>query len=32
MHPGLFDLFLAKTGQLRKDFYDKLLAAKEAAC
>jgi hypothetical protein len=29
MHPGLFELFLAKTGQMRKEFYDKLLAAKE---
>lgn len=28
MHPGLFELFLAKTGQLRKEYYDKLLAAK----
>lgn len=29
MHPGLFELFLAKTGQMRKEYYDKLLAAKE---
>lgn len=29
MHSGLFELFLAKTGQMRKEFYDKLLAAKE---
>lgn len=28
MSPGLFELFLAKTGQLRKDFYDRLLQAK----
>lgn len=30
MHPALFELFLAKTGQLRREYYDKLLAAKVA--
>jgi DNA-binding transcriptional regulator YiaG len=31
MHPGLFELFLAKTGQLRKEYYDRLLEAKAKA-
>lgn len=29
MHPAIFELFLAKTGQMPRGFYERLIAAKE---